>query len=113
MGSIGTIVAVIAIVAMIAFLVYKLKGNSHITTTPTKTITFNSNSEGARKDVVIKNCGPNKLEAVKYVKEATGCGLKEAKDVVENNGTIEALPVEIAQTLVANLNRIGASAEIK
>lgn len=113
MDALMYVLPVLIIVALVAFLVYKLKGNTQTTTTPTQTVTMNSNYNGIRKDVVIKDFGSKKLEVIKYVREATGCGLKEAKDVVESRGTIEALPIETAEALVSTLNSIGASAEMR
>ena len=62
MDALMYILPVIIIVALVAFLVYKLKGNTQTTTTPTQTITMNSNYNGIRKDVVIKDFGAKKLE---------------------------------------------------
>ena len=45
-------------------------------------------------DVVLKTIGPNKIQVIKVVREATGLGLKEAKDLVEGapKTVKEALP---------------------
>jgi len=40
-------------------------------------------AEKSSFDVILKACGPNKLAIVKLVKDLTGLGLKEAKDVVD------------------------------
>ena len=113
MDGLMYILPALIIVAMVIFLVFKLKGNGSSSATPNRVATANSDYSGPRKDVIIKDFGSKKLEVIKFVREATGCGLKEAKDVVESRGTIEALPIEVAEALVSNLNNIGASAELK
>ena len=66
-------------------------------------------------DVVLKNAGASKLGVIKVVRAATGLGLKEAKELVDNAPkTIkEAMPKEDAEKLVAELKEAGATAEIK
>ena len=49
-------------------------------------------AEKTNFDVVLKNAGANKLQIVKLVKELTGLGLKEAKDLVERHWTANAKP---------------------
>ena len=57
--------------------------------------------EGPSKmNVVLTSAGANKLAVIKIVKEVTGLGLKEAKDIADNGGTIkEGLPKEEADWL--------------
>ena len=66
-------------------------------------------------DVVLKAAGANKLQIVKLVKELTGLGLKEAKDVVDGAPkTIkEGLPKDEAENLKKQLAEAGAEVELK
>ena len=66
-------------------------------------------------DVVLKASGPNKLQIVKLVKELTGLGLKEAKDMVDGAPkTIkEGLPKTEAENLKKQLVEAGAEVELK
>lgn len=66
-------------------------------------------------DVVLKAPGANKLQIVKLVKELTGLGLKEAKDLVDGAPkTIkEGLPKDEAENLKKQLNEAGAEVELK
>lgn len=66
-------------------------------------------------DVVLKAPGANKLQIVKLVKELTGLGLKEAKDLVDGAPkTIkEALPKDEAENLKKQLTEAGAEVELK
>jgi len=66
-------------------------------------------------DVVLKAPGANKLQIVKLVKELTGLGLKEAKDLVDGAPkTIkEGLPKDEAENLKKQLSEAGAEVELK
>ncbi|NJN42949.1 MAG: 50S ribosomal protein L7/L12 [Flammeovirgaceae bacterium] len=66
-------------------------------------------------DVVLKSPGANKLQIVKLVKELTGLGLKEAKDMVDGAPkTIkEGLPKDEAENLKKQLLEAGAEVELK
>ena len=66
-------------------------------------------------DVILKNAGASKLGVIKVVRAATGLGLKEAKDIVDNcpKTLKEAISKEDAEKLVAELKEAGAEAEIK
>ncbi len=66
-------------------------------------------------DVILKNAGASKLNVIKVVRAATGLGLKEAKDLVDNAPKTlkEAISKEDAEKLVAELKEAGAEAEIK
>ena len=72
-------------------------------------------AEKTNFDVVLKAAGPNKLQIVKLVKELTGLGLKEAKDVVDGAPkTIkEGLPKDEAENLKKQLVEAGAEVELK
>lgn len=66
-------------------------------------------------DVILKDAGAGKLKVVKAVREATGLGLKEAKDLVDGApATVkEAMPKEEAEKLKAALEEAGATVELK
>ena len=66
-------------------------------------------------DVILKSAGASKLGVIKIVRAATGLGLKEAKDIVDNAPKTlkEAMPKEDAEKLVAELKEAGAEAELK
>ena len=65
-------------------------------------------------DVVLKAAGPNKLNVVKIVKELTGLGLKEAKDLVDGapKPVKEGVDKATAEDLKAKLTEAGAEVEI-
>ena len=66
-------------------------------------------------DVVLTNAGSEKLKVIKLVRELTGLGLKDAKDLVESTPKTlkEALPKEEAEKLKAQLAEVGAEVELK
>ena len=66
-------------------------------------------------DVILKNPGASKLGVIKVVRAATGLGLKDAKDLVDNcpKTLKEAISKEDAEKLVEELKAAGAEAEIK
>ena len=66
-------------------------------------------------DVILKNAGASKLGVIKVVRAATGLGLKEAKDIVDNcpKTLKEDISKEDAEKMVAELKEAGAEAEIK
>ena len=66
-------------------------------------------------DVILKSAGASKLNVIKVVRAATGLGLKDAKDLVDNcpKTLKEAISKEDAEKLVAELKAAGAEAEIK
>ena len=72
-------------------------------------------AEKTEFDVVLKDAGAGKLKVVKAVREATGLGLKEAKDLVDGApATVkEAMPKEEAEKLKAALEEAGATVELK
>lgn len=62
-------------------------------------------------NVVLKEIGANKIAVIKAVREITGLGLVEAKNMVEKMGTIkEGLPKEEADKMVESLKAAGATA---
>ena len=66
-------------------------------------------------DVILKAPGASKLNVIKVVRAATGLGLKDAKDLVDNcpKTLKEAVSKEDAEKLVAELKEAGADAEMK
>ena len=66
-------------------------------------------------DVVLKAAGANKLAIVKLVKELTGLGLKEAKDLVDGapSNLKEGLAKAEAEALKKQLEEAGAEVELK
>ncbi|MBU3146807.1 50S ribosomal protein L7/L12 [Clostridium sp. CF012] len=66
-------------------------------------------------DVVLTSAGPNKIKVIKIVRELTGLGLKEAKDIVDGAPkTIkEAVNKEDAEAIKVKLEEVGGGVEIK
>ena len=66
-------------------------------------------------DVVLKDVGAEKIKVIKVVREITGLGLKEAKDVVDGAPSTvkEGLEKAAAEAIVAQLKEVGATAELK
>jgi large subunit ribosomal protein L7/L12 len=66
-------------------------------------------------DVVLTAGGPSKLAVVKLVKELTGNGLKESKDMVDNAPTAikEGVSKDEAEGLKKSLEEAGAEVEVK
>ena len=64
--------------------------------------------------VSIAEAGAGKVGVIKAVKEITGLGLKEAKDIVDSNGVVkENIPVAEAEEIKAKLEEAGATVEVK
>ena len=66
-------------------------------------------------DVILKDGGEKKINAIKVVREITGLGLKEAKDAVEGAPTTikEGVSKQLAEEIKKQLEEAGAVAEIK
>ena len=66
-------------------------------------------------DVILAGAGDQKIKVIKVVREATGLGLKEAKELVDGapKPVKEGLPKEEADALAEKLKEVGASVEIK
>jgi large subunit ribosomal protein L7/L12 len=66
-------------------------------------------------DVLLKEVGPEKIKVIKVVREVTGLGLKEAKDVVDGAPSTvkEGIPKEEAAGIVEKFKEVGAVCEIK
>lgn len=72
-------------------------------------------AEKSEFDVILKAPGGAKLAIVKLVKELTGLGLKEAKDLVDGapKAVKEGLPKDEAEALQKQLEEAGAEVELK
>ncbi|HJF16086.1 MULTISPECIES: 50S ribosomal protein L7/L12 [Globicatella] len=66
-------------------------------------------------DVILASAGDSKIKVIKAVREATGLGLKEAKELVDNapKAIKEGVSKEDAEALKASLEEVGASVEVK
>ncbi|WP_297519781.1 50S ribosomal protein L7/L12 [uncultured Clostridium sp.] len=66
-------------------------------------------------DVVLVSAGSSKIKVIKVVREITGLGLKEAKEIVDGAPkTIkEAIAKDAAEEMKAKLAEVGAEAEVK
>ena len=71
--------------------------------------------EKAEFDVILKAAGGSKLAVVKLVKELTGLGLKEAKDIVDSapKAVKEGVSKDEAEALKTQLEEAGAEVELK
>ena len=68
----------------------------------------------ANVTVTIADAGAAKVAVIKVVKEITGLGLKESKDIVDNNGAVkENIPSDEADEIKAKLEEAGATVEVK
>ncbi len=71
-------------------------------------------AESANVDVVLTAAGGQKIAVIKVVKEITGLGLKEAKDIVDNGGNVkEGVARAEGEEIKAKLEEAGASVELK
>jgi len=66
-------------------------------------------------DVVLAEVGPNKINVIKVVREITGLGLKEAKELVDNapKAVKEGAGKDDAEAIKAKLEEAGAKVELK
>ena len=66
-------------------------------------------------DVILKDVGAEKIKVIKVVRELTGLGLKEAKDVVDGapSKIKEGVNKEDAEKIVASFKEVGATCEVK
>ena len=66
-------------------------------------------------DAVLSAVGDNKIQVIKVVRELTGLGLKEAKDLVESapKPIKSAVPKEEAETIKTKLEGVGAKVDIQ
>lgn len=65
-------------------------------------------------DVVLASAGANKIAVIKLIRDITGLGLKEAKDIADNGGVVkEKAAMDEANELKAKFEEAGASVELK
>ena len=71
--------------------------------------------EGPSKvNVVLTSAGSNKIQVIKIVRDLTGLGLKEAKEIADNGGNVkEGIDKEEAEKIKAQFEEAGASVELK
>ena len=70
--------------------------------------------DNATVSVVITDGGAAKVNVIKVVREITGLGLKESKDIVDQNGTVkENVSKDEANEIKAKLEEAGATVEFK
>ena len=71
--------------------------------------------EKSEFNVVLKEAGANKIAVIKVVREITGLGLVDAKNLVETADAIikENVPTEQAKEIEAKLKEAGATVELK
>ena len=72
-------------------------------------------AEKTEFDVELTSAGSSKIKVVKAVKEATGLGLKDAKELVDNAPKVikEGVAKEEAEKLKEQLEEVGATVELK
>jgi large subunit ribosomal protein L7/L12 len=72
-------------------------------------------AEKTEFDVVLTEAGAQKIKVIKVVREITGLGLKEAKELVDNapKPLKEGVAKEEAEELKAKLEEVGAGVEVK
>ena len=65
-------------------------------------------------DVVLASAGANKIAVIKLIKEVTGLGLGESKDIADNGGVVkEKVATAEAEELKAKFEEAGATIELK
>ncbi|WP_141434106.1 50S ribosomal protein L7/L12 [Bacillus sp. 03113] len=72
-------------------------------------------AEKTEFDVILASAGDQKIKVIKAVREITGLGLKEAKELVDNTPKPikEAVSKEEAEEVKAKLEEVGAGVEVK
>jgi large subunit ribosomal protein L7/L12 len=72
-------------------------------------------AEKTEFDVILADAGAQKIKVIKVVREITGLGLKEAKDLVDNTPKPikEGVSKEEAEEIKAKLEEVGANVEVK
>jgi large subunit ribosomal protein L7/L12 len=72
-------------------------------------------AEKTEFDVVLTSAGSSKIKVIKAVRELTGLGLKDAKEIVDGapKAIKEAMPKEEAESIKAKLEEVGATVELK
>ena len=68
----------------------------------------------SKVNVVLTDAGQNKIAVIKVVRDITGLGLKEAKDIADNGGAVkEGVDAEEAEKLKAQFEEAGATVELQ
>lgn len=77
--------------------------------------TTTSTEEKTEFTVILSNAGANKIPVIKVIREITGLGLKEAKDLVDGapKSVKENIPKDQAEDIKKKLTEVGATVEIK
>ncbi|MED2974339.1 MULTISPECIES: 50S ribosomal protein L7/L12 [unclassified Fictibacillus] len=72
-------------------------------------------AEQTEFDLVLTSAGASKIKVIKVVRELTGLGLKEAKELVDGapSNVKEGIAKEEAEEMKAKLEEVGASVEVK
>ncbi len=72
-------------------------------------------AEQTEFDLILESAGAQKIKVIKVVREITGLGLKEAKEMVDNTPKAlkEGISKEDAEELKAKLEEVGAGVEVK
>ncbi len=71
-------------------------------------------NEPSTVNVVLTSAGGNKIPVIKLIRDITGLGLKEAKEIADNGGNIkENVPSEEANELKAKFEEAGATVELQ
>ena len=86
-----------------------------IAAAPATGATAAQEEEKTEFDVILKDFGAEKIKVIKVVRDITGLGLKEAKDLVEGvpSTVKEAIAKKDAEEIVAKFTEVGAKCEIK
>lgn len=64
--------------------------------------------------VVLKDAGANKIQVIKAIRDITGLGLKEAKDIADAGGNVkENVNIDEANEIKAKLEEVGATVELQ
>ena len=72
-----------------------------------------ADAEPSQVTVTLTNAGATKIPVIKVIRDITGLGLKEAKDIADNGGAVkENISKEEAEEIKAKLEEAGASVEI-
>ena len=71
--------------------------------------------ENSEFNVTMTSCGDKKIQVLKVLRELTGLGLKEAKDMIDNlpKAIKEGVAKEEAQNMKSKLEEVGATIEVK
>ncbi len=73
-----------------------------------------TSDEPSSVNIILTEAGPNKIQVIKAIREITGLGLKEAKEIADNGGNIkENVKIDEANELKTKLEETGATIELK